>query len=64
MPNEAEVYCPVCGWIPTQTTDFINIEEDISGRDVMTFRCPEGIIRKSLIRSTRCWPATIDESVL
>tara|TARA_R110002051_G_C8589485_1_gene478568 strand:+ start:211 stop:432 length:222 start_codon:yes stop_codon:yes gene_type:complete len=37
----AEVYCDGCNeFHNTQDVIFENIEEDYSGRDVMTFECP------------------------
>ena len=37
-----EVYCSKCkGWYTEREVQFINIEEDMEGRDVMTFRCPK-----------------------
>jgi hypothetical protein len=37
----AEVYCDGCSvFHNTQDVIFENIEEDYSGRDVMTFECP------------------------
>jgi len=38
----ATVICPDCGnrW-NAEEVEFINIEEDIQGYDVMTFICPE-----------------------
>lgn len=35
------VRCPVCDDDHNvEDVEFLNIEEDIQGRDVMTFRCP------------------------
>jgi hypothetical protein len=35
-----EVYCSKCKlWYGEEDIQFINIEEDISGRDVLTFVC-------------------------
>ena len=36
------VYCHTCEeWIDESTVEFLNIEEDMYGRDKMTFKCPE-----------------------
>jgi predicted RNA-binding Zn-ribbon protein involved in translation (DUF1610 family) len=38
-------------WVPESTVTFENIEEDIQGRDVLTFRCPQcGESHRSLRR--------------
>jgi hypothetical protein len=37
---KAKVLCSSCGWIEENKTEFLNIEEDMQGRDVITFRCP------------------------
>lgn len=35
------VYCKKClQWIKEEETDFVDIEEDIQGRDCLTFICP------------------------
>lgn len=34
------VSCSNCGKIDEKKVKFINIEEDIQGRDVLTFECP------------------------
>lgn len=34
------VRCPKCGWMDEKDVKFINIEEDMMGRDVLTFECP------------------------
>ncbi len=34
------VQCPTCGTHETSHVDFVNVEEDIQGRDIMTYRCP------------------------
>lgn len=46
------VYCRQCkAWIDEDTVDFLDIEEDFEGRDLMTFRCPTcKTISKSLRR--------------
>lgn len=37
-----KVYCQYCQeYHSTDEVEFVNIEEDIYGRDVMTFICPE-----------------------
>ena len=39
--HNIRVYCTECAqWIPEDTVEFLNIEEDIQGRDKMTFNCP------------------------
>ena len=45
-----KVYCDGCqDWIDEKTVEVLNIEEDIYGRDKLTFRCPVcGIESKSL----------------
>jgi hypothetical protein len=35
------VTCRECGRMDEDKVEFINIEEDIQGKDVLTFRCPE-----------------------
>ncbi len=36
-----QVYCPEDQiWIDETTVETLNIEEDIQGRDVLTFKCP------------------------
>lgn len=38
---KAAVYCPSCNeWHQADKVEFLNIEEDIQGRDQMTFTCP------------------------
>ena len=40
--RECKVYCNECQeWILSHKIDFIDIEEDISGRDNVTFVCSE-----------------------
>lgn len=47
MPDEyterkVTVYCNTCKeWINEETTGFLDIAEDIQGRDLMSFRCPK-----------------------
>jgi len=37
-------------YLETEEVEFLNIEEDMQGRDVMTFKCPLcGEIHKSLV---------------
>lgn len=37
-----KVYCKKCKEWKTETeVEFLNIEEDIQGRDVLTFNCPD-----------------------
>lgn len=43
-----QVRCSECGWIDEDRTEFINIEEDFQGADILTFKCPKcGKVRKS-----------------
>ena len=36
------VRCKTCDeWIDEDTTEFVNIEEDFQGRDILTFKCPK-----------------------
>ena len=35
------VICENCGYQNVQSVDFLNIQEDIQGRDLMTFVCNE-----------------------
>ena len=35
-----KVSCPHCGSHETSHVEFVNVHEDIQGRDVMTFKCP------------------------
>jgi len=37
---EITVICRNCGTVKEVDTEFINIEEDIQGADVLTFKCP------------------------
>jgi Zn finger protein HypA/HybF involved in hydrogenase expression len=50
-----EVYCSQCGiWYEEDEIQFLNIEEDISGRDLLTFSCNRcGSIQTSLVRGNR-----------
>jgi len=34
------VQCPRCGTHEPSHVEFVNVEEDIQGRDIMTYRCP------------------------
>jgi len=45
-----KVYCPDCGWIDESDPGIklLNIEEDLCGRDQVTFRCSCGRENKSL----------------
>jgi len=37
-----KVYCTECKeWHDEKKVEFLDIEEDIQGADVMTFRCPD-----------------------
>lgn len=37
-------------WVDVEDVKFLNIEEDVQGRDVMTFECPKcGESHKSLV---------------
>jgi len=48
------VQCSDCGEFKTDEVEFLNIEEDFEGRDVMTFKCPVcGKDRKSLVVGRR-----------
>jgi predicted RNA-binding Zn-ribbon protein involved in translation (DUF1610 family) len=39
--QKVRVRCGPCNeWIDEQETEFINIEEDIQGADMLTFKCP------------------------
>ena len=42
-----KVKCSKCGWLNERDVEYINIEEDIQGADVLTFKCLCGMIRKS-----------------
>ena len=42
-----KVHCEKCGWVDEKTTEFVDIEEDIQGADVMTFICKCGKKGKS-----------------
>ncbi len=42
------VTCTSCGRIPEDEVEFRNIEEDMQGKDVLTFKCPKcGEVRSS-----------------
>jgi len=48
-----KVSCPHCGEHETSHVDFVNVQEDIQGRDVMTFACPvTSEIHESVVRQT------------
>ena len=36
-----QVRCSKCGWIDENDTEFVNIEEDMQGADILTFICPK-----------------------
>tara|TARA_Y100000310_G_C20626084_1_gene785969 strand:+ start:130 stop:492 length:363 start_codon:yes stop_codon:yes gene_type:complete len=40
-PPKIEVNCSKCGKIDEADTEFVNIEEDFQGADVLTFICPD-----------------------
>jgi hypothetical protein len=50
MARSITVYCEVKQeWFDERKVKFLNIEEDFSGRDVLTFECPKcGKVHKSL----------------
>jgi len=39
--REIQVKCSECGWINEEDTEFVNIEEDFQGADLLTFICPK-----------------------
>ena len=42
MKKKISVHCKKCPqWIDEEKVEFISIEEDIQGHDVLTFRCPD-----------------------
>ena len=43
-----KVLCKKCGWVDESTVEFVNIEEDMQGRDVLTFVCKCGLPGESL----------------
>ena len=47
--KEIQVYCSECkDWLYEKDVEFINIEEDFQGADILTFKCPHcGSIKKS-----------------
>jgi hypothetical protein len=47
------VVCKACGnEHETRDVEFLNVEEDIQGRDVIEFKCPEtGTVQKSYVLS-------------
>jgi predicted RNA-binding Zn-ribbon protein involved in translation (DUF1610 family) len=47
-----QVWCTTCkDYFDEKKVEFINIEEDLQGLDVLTFRCPEcGEVHKSFRR--------------
>ena len=47
-----KVYCPNCGTINTDDVEVIDCEEDIMGRDLVTFICICGEEQKSNVWST------------
>lgn len=38
--KQIKVLCKNCHWIDEKDTEFVDIEEDIQGADVLTFICP------------------------
>lgn len=39
--RKPKVHCKNCpAWVNVDDTEFINIEEDFQGADLMTFECP------------------------
>lgn len=55
MQNLPEVYCSDCAmWFSEDDITFLDIEEDISGRDVLTFICNQcKEEQRSLVRGSR-----------
>ena len=45
------VWCPACvEEHETTDVDFLDVQEDYQGRDIMTYRCPEtGTVQNSLV---------------
>lgn len=40
--KKINVHCSTCPrWIDEKQVEFINIEEDIQGHDILTFKCPK-----------------------
>lgn len=50
--RQTQVRCKDCGkWMNTGKVEFLDIAEDIRGRDEMTFKCPGcKTTQKSLVR--------------
>lgn len=42
-----KVNCKECGWVEEKKVEFLNIEEDFDGADILTFKCLCGEERKS-----------------
>ena len=41
LQKPVTVKCKTCDrWWPEEATEFVDIEEDIQGADVLTFKCP------------------------
>lgn len=53
--SKDSVYCSTCGkMVDVKNTDYLNIEEDFYGRDLMTFKCHEcGTEQESNVYSKR-----------
>ena len=51
--RQTEVYCSKCaGWVDCESMVFLDIEEDITGRDLVTFVCKWcGDTNKSFVRT-------------
>ena len=45
--KKIQVRCKKCGFVNEDDTEFINIEEDFQGADVLTFKCKCGTVNKS-----------------
>jgi hypothetical protein len=50
-PRLILVFCEKCDeWMGENETKFENIEEDVQGRDVLTFKCPDCKTKQKSIR--------------
>jgi hypothetical protein len=46
------VMCAYCSTHDVKHVEFLNIEEDIEGRDIMTYRCPTTQdVQRSIVRA-------------
>ena len=57
------VNCKRCGWVNEKDTEFLNIAEDMQGKDVLTFRCKCGK-RNESVRVSGSQPGDKNELIM